>query len=289
VEGVCHALPSSLSTERFDFIFFAAGAWRMGERCTPLEVERRCREVYVQGMEEVAALARRSLAHIVFMSGITRFGHRTSGSAMTEQSSPGPLCVYGWHKRQAEAILERATADGVRWTALCPLEVYGPNDEGSHLYFIYRRLLARRYVQLGDGRNRWSLCHVNNVVAAAMHVSSGKGEGPLLIADARAYTAREIARTVAEAAGCRASFLRVPRSVALFLSAINARVPRPSAWPEPLSPVHVRQRTTDRLLDTSRARELGFAPSFSLAEGAAQAVAWWRTNGLGNDVTGASC
>jgi nucleoside-diphosphate-sugar epimerase len=86
--------------------------------------------------------------------------------AVREDTTPGPLCVYGRHKRLAESILERAAAAGVRWTALCPLEVYGAGDPGSHLFLVYRRVMARRYLELGTGQNRWSLCHVGNVVAA---------------------------------------------------------------------------------------------------------------------------
>jgi nucleoside-diphosphate-sugar epimerase len=288
VEGSVAPLPPALAGESFDLVFYAAGAWRAEERLVAEEVERRCREVYVEGVENVAALAARSRAHVVFMSGITRFGRRAWQEAVTEDSPPGPLCVYGRHKRLAESILERRAAEGVRWTALCPLEVYGARDPGSHLRLIYGRMTSGRYVRVGDGTNRSSICHVGNVIAAAMHVAEGPGEGPLLVADARAYTSDEIGRAMAEALGRRAPFLRVPRTAALVASWINARIPRPSGWPEPLSPAHVRHRTSDRLLDTSRAQARGIRAVFSLSDGVKEAVASWRSEVRRPDAPGAA-
>ncbi len=272
--------PDALSTagksEGLDAIVYAAGVWRFGDRSDPALIEQRCVEVYLDGVERAAELALERGAHLIFMSGISRFGNAEASVALREDSLPGKLSVFGRHKRMAEERLERLAASGLRWTALCPPDVYGAGDPGSHVRFIIERMASRRFFVIGDGQNRWSLCHVDNVAAAALYFAGGAGQGRLNIADAHPYSQIEIAEAVQRAFGRRGPIARVPRQIALLAGAINQRLPRPRSWPEPFATRHVVLRTRDVLLDTARAKGLGFEPASGLLEGAQETVAAWR-------------
>jgi nucleoside-diphosphate-sugar epimerase len=266
VRGRAGALPQ---LEPHDVVVYAAGAWVRDDPASADEIARRCREVYVDGVRSLAERARAWSAHFVFMSGTSRFGDREG--VLSEESAPGPLSIYGAHKRKSEAIL--ADTEGLRWTAIVPPEVYGAYDASGYARFVQQRIASRRFVLLGDGENRWSLCNVRNVADAMVQIAPGPGLGPLLVADAVPTSQRELASTIARAMGRSALFPRVPRAIALAAAAVNARIPR--AGPR-FSPAHVRARTRDFLLDTSRARNLGVVPRHDLASGIEEAIAWWR-------------
>jgi UDP-glucose 4-epimerase len=276
LEGSVAAPPPELGSEALDGVVYAAGVWRYGDRTDPGEIERRCAEVYLDGVERIAELALEHGAHFEFLSGISRFGSAEASSPLREDSAPGRLGVFGRHKRLAEQRLAALGERGLRWTALCPPDVYGAGDPGSHVRFVIERTAQRRYLLLGDGKNRWSLCHVDNVVAAALYFLGGPGRGVVNVADARPYTQREIAEAVRRAFGRLGPPPRVPRALALALAALNQRLPRPKSFPEPFATRHVRLRTRDVLLDTARANSFGFEPAAELTDGVAETVRAWR-------------
>ncbi len=273
-EGSASAPPDEVGGAAFDAVVYAAGVWRYGDRTDPAVIERRCADVYLDGVARFAELALARGAHFLFLSGISRFGNAEATTPLREDSAPGRLSVFGRHKRLAEQRL--ASFSGLRWTALCPPDVYGAGDPGSHVRFVIERTAARRYFVLGDGANCWSLCHVDNVVAAALHFAPGPGRGVVNVADARPYTQLELAQAVRRALGRRGAALQVPRAAALLLAAVNQRIPRPRSFPEPFATRHVRLRTRDVLLDTERARSFGFEPAAGLTEGVAETARAWR-------------
>ena len=276
LEGSASLPPDELGAAAFDAVVYAAGVWRYGDRSDPAIIERRCGEVYLDGVARFAELSLERGAHFVFLSGISRFGSAEATTPLREDSAPGRLSVFGRHKRLAEERLASFGERGLRWTALCPPDVYGAGDPGSHVRFIIERSAARRYLVIGDGQNRWSLSHVDNVVAAALFFMTGPGRGVVNIADARPYTQLELAQAVRRALGRRGAVPRVPRAAALLLAAVNQRIPRPRGFPEPFATRHVRLRTRDVLLDTTRATSFGFEPAAELEQGVAATVAAWR-------------
>jgi nucleoside-diphosphate-sugar epimerase len=276
VEGTLGALPAEALDGPYDAIIYAAGVWRRGDTSPPDVVRERCEDVYVHGVETLAERALAWKAHFVLVSGVSRYGDLTWRGTLGEDAAGGKLSVYGAYKRRSEAILEDAARRGLRFTALVPPEVYGAYDPGGYVRFVYDRVRARRFVMLGNGANRWSLCNVRNVADAALYFSERDGAGALHVADATATSQRALASALARALGRTARFPRVPRAVALALAGVNAFVPRPSTAPQPFAPAHVRVRTASQVLDTSRASALGFAPRFALDDGIVEAVRWWN-------------
>ncbi|MGZ3449966.1 MAG: NAD-dependent epimerase/dehydratase family protein [Polyangiales bacterium] len=267
VVGSVSALPA---LERQDAVVYAAGAWLRDDPASAAEVLARCREVYVEGPTALAERARAWGAHFVFLSGTSRFGDREG--PLREDSTPGPMTTFGEHKRKSEAIL--AGVEGLRWTAIVPPEVYGAHDVGGYARFVFQRVRDRRFVILGDGTNRWSLCNVRNVADAMVKVAGGDGVGPLLVADAEPTSQRELAATIARAMGRTPSFPTIPRVIATTFARLNALRPGPR-----FSPTHVRVRTRDAILDTTKATTLGIVPRHGLREGIEEAVAWWQGAG----------
>jgi nucleoside-diphosphate-sugar epimerase len=230
----------------------------------------------VRGIETLATRALAWKAHFFFLSGISRYGDRKWPGPLPEGAAPGRLSVYGAHKRRGEAILEQLGTMGLRWTALAPPEIYGSHDRGGYVRFVYERVRSRRFVLLGRGENRWSVCNVRTVASAVVQLSDQDGAGVIHVADARPASQRELAEAVALALGRRAWFPRVPRAAALAAARINAAIPRRAGAPPAFAPAHVLVRTSTMVLDTSRAAALMLGPGPGLDEGVAEAVAWWE-------------
>jgi nucleoside-diphosphate-sugar epimerase len=132
-------------------------------------------------------------------------------------------------------------------------------------------------VLVGDGENRWSIAHVDNVVEPMRTLADAPGVGPLLVADAVPVSQRRIAETIARALGRSTHLPRVPRSIALAFSSVNARIPRPPEFPPPFSPHHVALRTRERIFVTDKARALGVSPRTTFEEGMRAAIDWYRS------------
>lgn len=279
IEGDLDALPHQMLDTPHDVVIYAAGAWQRDRVVTRAEIEQRCQTVYSDGVEHLAERAHQWKAHFVFMSGISRFGDVAWDCPLTEDTPPGELQIFGRFKRRSEEILSRWGSRGLRWTALCPHEVYGSHDVGGYVRFMHQRIRARRFVHLGDGANRWSFCNVANVAEAMVTVCDGEGRGLLLVADTRAWSLREVADALTQASGGSSHFLRVPRWMALALASVNVRIPRPKSAPWPFGPQHVRVRTSTMLLDTKRAALAGVIPRHGLQNGIGAAVAWWEGPG----------
>lgn len=259
----------------FDVVVYAAGVWRR-DAPLPQDVTEQCDEVYIRGVEAFAERALAWKAHFVFLSGISRYGDVAWRGPLGEDTAPGRLTIYGAHKRRSEAILAKLGGRGLAWTALVPPEVYGARDPGGYVRFVYERVRARRFVLLGDGENRWSLCNVHNVAEAAVHVARRGPAHVVHVADDRPSSQRDIAVAVNDALDRRSWFPRVPARAALAAARVNAWIPRPRGAPPPFSPAHVRVRTAEMVLDTTRARAIGFEPRHGLTEGVAEAVRDWE-------------
>lgn len=256
-----------LGAEPIDAIVYAPGVWRLGVKLETDELERRCRAIYVEGVERLATLAAERGARFVFVSGVTAHGKVDHARPIVEDAPHGPLCTFGRHKRMGEAVLERFGRErALAWTALRPHEIYGDGDPGSPLLHLYDRISRRRFFHIGDGENRWSICNVENFADAALHFARTPAGAPVLVADESPHSWNEIARTAAAALGKSGRFPHVPKRVAIAVGGVTGLLPR--GW--------IEYRTARIEFDTSRARALGFRPTATLEDGIRAGVASWR-------------
>src|SRR5262249_9985807 len=99
---------------------------------------------------------------------------------------------YVWSKRLAEQEVLRSRRDAV---ILRPHAVYGPGDT-TLLPHILRARRAGCLIAVGNGRNRISLTHVDNLVCAVVQSLTSPVDGPLVcnVADADPETLDRLLR-----------------------------------------------------------------------------------------------
>ncbi|WP_191834980.1 GDP-L-fucose synthase family protein [Gordonia ajococcus] len=152
---------------------------------------------------------------------------------------------------------------GYPWISAMPTNLYGPGDNfsptGSHVLpaLIMRYDAAKQddadyVVNWGSGNPRRELLHVDDMASACLHLlDSYDAPEQVNVGTGQDHTLQEIAALVAEQVG--------------FSGETRWDTTKPDGTPR-------------KLLDISKLSSTGWAPSYSLEDGIAQTIDWYRQN-----------
>jgi UDP-glucose 4-epimerase len=223
----------------------------------------------------VAAAARAGVRRVVFFSTIAVYGD-SRGQVLNEDVPACPNTYYAKTKLAAEEIVLGARrSDGQPiGTALRLGAVYGSRIKGN-----YRRLLdllaRRRFVAVGDGRNRRTLVYDRDVArAAVLAMDHPAAAGRVYnVTDGKVHTMNEIVETMCDALGRTPPRFRLPvgpvRLVAGVLEDAVGLLGRKS----PIGRTAIDKYTEDVAVEGRRIQdELGFRPQYDLAAGWREAI-----------------
>jgi UDP-glucose 4-epimerase len=190
-----------------------------------------------------------------------------SPDPILEDTPPAPDTPYGESKRAMErALLEVATAGGIRLPILRPPMVYGPGHRGNAERFF---TLVRRGWPVPSlwPAPRRSLCFVRNLVSALTFAAehAAVATGTYLVADDASVTIPELAAAIGAALGVKARVVRVPGALVRFgagaLDVVGGLVPTPASG-------HDLRRVLERMeLRPERLRRAGWVAPFAWDEG----------------------
>jgi len=158
-------------------------------------------------------------------------------------------------------------------TVLRLATVYGEDDRGNVSRLI--RSLDRRYfLWVGDGNNRKSLLYKGDAARACMAVAARHAAGiNIYNVSGAPCTMREIVRGITDVLGKHFLTVKVPASLALFVSKRLSRVPNCR-----ISGLHetVKKWLAEDIYDTRRFEEVyGFQSKTSLEDGLRRQVNWY--------------
>jgi len=222
---------------------------------TPYSVLRR---VNVDGVERMTRLAQEAgMRAFVHVSSTSAYG-AYRGVPFVEDAPRVPQDDYGRSKRDGENIVWRRVRDGLRAVVLRPCTVYGPGcTDGAGKVFSRPTSLG---AIPGDGRQRLANVRVEDVAAAAYHLSlrdDAVGEA-FNIADDSHPSIAEALTLAAEAFGTAAPRLRLPlfavtaaAHVQGFAARLRRRIPD-------LEVDAVRYLGADYLVDNGKLKAAGY-------------------------------
>jgi nucleoside-diphosphate-sugar epimerase len=190
---------------------------------------------------------------------------------------------YGESKIEAEHVTREFGRRGLEVAILRPKTFVGPERLGVfEILFDWIREGRRIYV-LGDGRNRYQLLAVEDLVEAVVRAAEADITGETLNVGAREFgTVREDLEALIAHAGSDSRVTPVPaRPAELVLRGLElARL-------SPLAEWHYRTAHRDSFVDVSRAeRLLGWSPRLSNAQALIETYDWYLAN-RGRAVNGA--
>ncbi len=227
-----------------------------------------------------AALAAGTVKRFVFVSTNAAGGRSPSAAHLLTETDPfPPASHYGRSKLLGEEALQAARSL-MESVVLRPCMFYGPPVPARHVD-VYRRLMHGRMPLVGDGQYARSLTHIDHLVQAchlALTHPRAAGE-TFYIADAAPSTTRGVVEAMARALGVTPRYLRLPALSAQTAYALDSGLAALGFYSQSL---HLLGEADWHVGVSSEkaTRLLGYAPTRTLDEGMASAVAWCRARGL---------
>ena len=210
---------------------------------------------------------RAGVSRFVYFSTISVYGPTPPDQVFDETSPARGTGAYAESKQAAERLVLDA-ADGPMSTVVLRLaSVFGPGVKGN-----YRRLVdslaSGYYVPIGDGKNRRTLVHEEDVAEAAILAAEHPAAtGIYNVTGAGISTVNEIVEAICDALGRRPPRIRVPL-LPVTAAAAAADLAMRVAGKRPFARDTVAKLTEDVAVSGERLqRELGYRPRIDLRRG----------------------
>jgi nucleoside-diphosphate-sugar epimerase len=213
----------------------------------------------VEGVERITGLALRSgVGRYLQMSSTSVYGP-PGGRPFGEDAPCAPQNDYGRSKAAGEEVVWKRVAEGLPAIIARPCTVYGPgctNGAGK----VFSRPTSIAGIP-GSGRQRLSNVRVEDVAAAAVHLSeldTTVGQAFNIADDSHPELAEALA-LAAEAFGGRAPRLHLPLGLVMALARLQAPLARMRGRIPDLELDAVRLLREDYIVDNSKLRATGYA------------------------------
>ena len=251
------------------------------------------RRVNVEGTRQVLAAAVRAGARrVVHVSSNSAIGVNAARDDTFRQHEPyRPYLGYGASKMEAELLVERAASEhGLSTVVVRPPWFYGPFAPDRQARF-FTMIAAGRFPVLGDGGQRRSMVHTDNLVqgvARAEHAVGASGQ-TYWVADRRAYSMREVVTTVArvldeEGFVTSGRVLRAPALVGRVAERVDRVLQDRGHYHQEIHVLGEMDKTIACDITATEAAVadggLGYDPQVSLAEGMRSAVRAYVEQGV---------
>lgn len=221
------------------------------------------------GAENVVAAARAaSCGRIVFVSSVAVYPLGLASAS--EEVSPRPYNPYGESKLAAEQIFQN-WANSTPKAVLALVRacvVFGEGNRGN-VYNLLRQIHRRRFVMIGDGRNRKSMAYVGNLTRfLAKCLEFPPGVHLYNYADKPDFSTRELVALANRALGRNGLATRVflPRWAGLVGGWGFDVVARLTGRRFPFSASRVRKFCAETTVCTRRLESSGFLQTYGLEE-----------------------
>ncbi|MDQ3753453.1 MAG: NAD-dependent epimerase/dehydratase family protein [Acidobacteriota bacterium] len=254
------------ATKGVNFVFHLAAKLHINSPAARLRDEYW--RTNVEGTRLLVEAARRAdVERLVLFSTINVYGASSEGEVWDEDSPLRPASWYAETKLEAERIVLGEMCR--RGVVLRLAAVYGRSMKGNYVRLL-EALEHRRFVMIGDGRNRRTLIHVEDACRAALLVArapSAAGE-TYNATDGEVHTLDEIIRSMCAALGRRPPRASVPKRAARFAAGLVEDLLQATGRDSPLKRLTVDKFTEDVAVSGLKIqRELGFRPRYDLPGG----------------------
>lgn len=211
--------------------------------------------------------AQSGVKRLLYVSSIKVNGESTTDRPFRAGDTPHPQDPYGISKWEAEQALQRvATETTLEIVILRPPLIYGAGVKANFLRLI--KLTARGLpLPLGMVKNRRSLLYLGNLADAirvCLNHPAAAGK-TYLVSDGEPLSTAELVQRLATALGISATLLPIPPSLLRLAGLLTGK-----------------RAEVARLLDsleidnTAIRNELDWQPPYTLEQGLAATVAWYR-------------
>lgn len=192
-------------------------------------------------------------ARIIFSSSIAVYGKELAKIPADENTECRPDTIYARSKYEAEKIVAAHNNSVILRIGT----MYGPQFED---YFrILRMIKERRMFIIGDGKNRISFVHVEDVARAVK--AALRAEPGIYVVAGESIMQEEIYRIAAAALGVEPPKAKMSKGAAMVMGIMEELTAKLFRKTPMLTREHLSILASDRVFDCSKAKkELGFRP-----------------------------
>jgi len=224
------------------------------------------------------AARRAGIKRIVIVSSLAATGPSAQSPGVTDDTPPAPVSAYGWSKYMAELAFARESDSPARLVVLRPPIIYGTGDRGLLPYFKAAKI---GLITVPGRAFPVSAVHIRDAVQGILCCLKPEARGVYHINDGMEHTMASLGLAMTAVFGRKALVLRMPRPLLAASAALADIAARFGLSPSSWNMDKYRESCAEGWL-CSAARitaELGYAPSTSLREGIADAIAGYRNLG----------
>lgn len=238
------------------------------------------RKVNVEGVAHVIeACQELGVGRLVHCSTVGVHGNVAVPAA--EDAPFAPLDVYQQSKVEGEQLVQQFIAGGGRATVFRPVGIHGPGD--TRFLKLFRSINSGAFRMIGKGQVIYHMTYIDDLVDGILLC----GEHPAalgqtyILCGAQYTTLAELASAVATALDRKVPRGHIPLWPVVLAAKACEAICRPLHIEPPLHQRRLEFFINDRGFTAAKAaREIGFRPKVSLAEGLARTVAWYRAEGM---------
>jgi len=222
-------------------------------------------DVNVGGAGNLAQAAEAcGVERIVFTSTVAVYGLECGEADDTTPTAP--FNEYGRSKLEAEQVLQEwAARDPDRTLAIVrPTVVFGENNRGN-VFTLIDQIRRRRFVMVGDGSNRKSMCYVGNLVPFLCRSLVVSGNSISNYVDKPDLTADELVTLIRAELNITGPLLRLPYWIGMAGGSVLDGLATATNRRFPISRVRVKKFCASTQVSMESPGD--FDPPFTLAEG----------------------
>jgi nucleoside-diphosphate-sugar epimerase len=225
-------------------------------------------DVNVGGARNLArAAVAEQVSRVVFTSTVAVYGLK--GGGLEDDQPTAPFDDYGKSKLEAEQVLiDWAEAAPDRSLVVVrPTVVFGEGNRGN-VYNLMRQIAAKKFVMVGDGMNRKSVCYVGNLVPFLVRLLEADcGVSITNYVDKPDLTMRDFVRLVRTELGVHDQpLVRIPYWMGLLGGYAFDLVSLITGRRFAISSIRIKKFCANTEFGM-RSTGLGFEPPFSVQEG----------------------
>lgn len=230
----------------------------------------------VDGSRVVAQVAtEKGVKCLVFTSTVAVYGFAPIGT--DELGEANPFNHYGKSKFEAEKIYQRwhdQLPESRQLIIVRPTVVFGEGNRGN-VYNLLQQIASRRFIMVGDGRNKKSMAYVKNVAAFIVDsILSDQRTGIFNYVDTPDLAMDELVRLAQRRLFGKTNVgLRLPYWFGLMLGYIADALSRLPFVALPISSIRVRKFCANTAFSATKVQNDGFVAPFSLEEGLERTLA----------------
>ncbi len=270
-----NTLTQGLAAEKFDYIIHNAGLTKSNNMNAYLMVNRD----FLQNLVESIRASGHQPQKLTFISSLAAYGpadHQPDGMVSNE-STPHPVTRYGQSKLRAEEYFN--SCDDIAKIIIRPTAVYGPREKD--LLTVYKMLNKRIELLIGFHKQKLTFIYVKDLVSMIVTATTSKEVNKAyFVSSGRNYSAQQFNDNVKEALGCNTLKVKVPVSVIRMLGIISEKMVGvtgnyPALNKEKVNELECLSWQCDI---GGLVEDFNFAPHYSLADGMAETISWYKKN-----------